>query len=277
MRYNFLWISQRRNVSPYSSPGRRKKFLEPLARGGGKRLDSIDCIRQLHRSVSRGWQPRKLRTKLASSVERRNRSRVFGSARMTGSAFARRAMGCRGMLPAGLDGARSTPTRPPAPPCTFATGSQTYLRRNSGFFILLSFPNNLMPTMGKITPLGARSARTTTARARRKGSDREERETDITTSMNIWEISASRSTRPRLRLGRGMFLDPHCGELFALSRLLETETSIGWILFMWVKEYRISINWVTRKKVSYTNDLCSLYSYEGKSIKRNCNTSLFRH
>lgn len=116
--------------------------------------------------VSRGWQPRdhekKLRTKAASSVERRNRSRVFGSARMTGSAFARRAMGCRGMLPAGLDGARSTPTRPPTPPCTFATGSQTYLRRNSGFFILLSFPNNLMPTMGKIIPLGARSATTTT-------------------------------------------------------------------------------------------------------------------
>lgn len=74
--------------------------------------------------------------------EDRNRSRVFGSARMTASAFARRAMGCRGMLPAGLDGARSTPTRdpqPPTPPATFTTASQTYLRRNSALAFDLSF------------------------------------------------------------------------------------------------------------------------------------------
>lgn len=143
-----------------------------------------------------------------SSVERRNRSRVFGSARMTGSAFVRRAMGCRGMLPAGLDGARSTPTRPPTPPCTFATGSQTYLRRNSGFFILLSFPNNLMPTMGKIIPLGARSATTTTTRARRKASETERRQRERAGYYHVdeylREISASRSTRPRLKLGRGI-------------------------------------------------------------------------
>lgn len=100
--------------------------------------------------------------------------------------------------------------RPPTPPCTFATGSQTYLRRNSGFFILLSFPNNLMPTMGKIIPLGARSAT-----QGRKDRERE-RAGYYHVDEYLREISASRSTRLRLRrLGPGILDVTDCGELFA--------------------------------------------------------------
>lgn len=136
---------------------------------------------------------------------------------MTGSAFARRrAMGCRGMLPAGLDGARSTPTRR-----STATHTPVHVRHRqpdvSPAQLRLLHPpfvsKQLDAHYGKNHPSRG-SFRD--ARAERQRERERKRAGYYHVDEYLREISASRSTRLRLRrLGPGILDVTDCGELFA--------------------------------------------------------------